>query len=287
MSERRKVTIRDLHQMKERGKKITALTAFDYSTATVLDEAGLDMVLVGDSLAMVALGYESTVPVTVEEMLHHCRAVRRGTRFALLVADMPFMSYNVSPEQAIANAGRFMKEALVDAVKIEGGAEMAATVESVVAAGIPVLGHVGLTPQTVSKLSGYRVQGKDAASACALVESARAVEEAGAFALVLEGLPAPLGEAITARLSIPTIGIGAGPGCDGQVLVTSDVLGLYPDLAPRFAKAYAQLGAAARRAVAEFRHEVEAGTFPDREHSYSMSEEELAKFKKMLEDFLG
>jgi 3-methyl-2-oxobutanoate hydroxymethyltransferase len=275
----RKLTILDLQGMKARGARLTMLTAFDYSTAVIIDEAGLEMVLVGDSLGMVALGYESTVPVTIEEMLHHCKAVRRGVKRAFLVADLPFMSYNVSREQAVRNAGRFMKEALVDAVKIEGGTQMAPTVEAVVAAGIPVLGHIGLTPQTVSLLSGYRVQGKDAASAQALIESALAVEAAGAFALVLECVPAELAGLITDRLSVPTIGIGAGPHCDGQVLVTSDVLGLYPRFTPRFAKPYARLGEEARRAMAAFKREVEAGAFPDADHSYSMDPAELARLK--------
>jgi 3-methyl-2-oxobutanoate hydroxymethyltransferase len=279
VEERRKVTIRGLQEMKARGHPITMLTAFDFSMASLIDQAGIDCVLVGDSLAMVALGYESTVPVTVEEMLHHCKAVRRGVRHAFLIADMPFMSYNVSHEQAIANCGRFMKEAGVEAVKLEGGAEMAATIEAVVQAGIPVLGHIGLLPQTVSKLSGYRVQGRDAAGALSLIKSALAVEEAGAFALVLECIPAPLAEIITGKLSIPTVGIGAGPRCDGQVLVTYDVLGLYPKQAPSFAKVYARLGDEAGRAVAAFKREVEAGAFPDKEHSYAMSEEELEKLK--------
>jgi 3-methyl-2-oxobutanoate hydroxymethyltransferase len=280
VEELRKVTILGLQRMKERGEKITMLTAFDYSSATLIDQAGIDMILVGDSLAMVALGYESTVPVTLGEMLHHCKAVRRGVRRSFLVADMPFMSYNVSREQAIANAGRFMKEAMVDAVKIEGGTEMAATVCALVEAGIPVLGHIGLTPQTISKLSGYRVQGKDAASARSLVEAALAVEAAGAFALVLECIPAALAEIITGKLNRPTIGIGAGPHCDGQVLVTSDLLGLYPKFTPSFAKVYAHLGEEARRAIAAFKREVQAQAFPDKEHSYSMSPEELAKLKQ-------
>ena len=280
MSERRKVTIRGLHRMNEQGKRITMLTAFDYSMARILDDAGLDMILVGDSLAMVALGYESTVPVTVEEMLHHCKAVRRGVREAFVVADLPFMSYQVSPEQAVITAGRFMKEALMDAVKLEGGAEMAPTIEAVVRAGVPVLGHIGLTPQYVSKLSGYRVQGKDAASARLLLDAAGAIEAAGAFALVIESVPAELAALITQQLSIPTIGIGAGPSCDGQVLVTYDVLGLYPEFTPRFAKVYARLGEEARRAVSTFRREVEAGEFPGREQSVSMSPEEMEKLKK-------
>ncbi|MFH0810553.1 MAG: 3-methyl-2-oxobutanoate hydroxymethyltransferase [Pseudomonadota bacterium] len=281
--ERRKITIRDLHDLKARGRRITMLTAFDYSLARFIDEAGIDMVLVGDSLAMVALGYESTVPVSMEEMLHHAKAVRRAVRHAFLVADMPFMSYNVTREQAIANAGRFAKEALADGVKLEGGREMAPTVRAVVEAGIPVLGHIGLTPQTVSKLSGYRVQGRDAASAGSLIDAALAIEAAGAFALVIEGVPAQLAEIITARLSIPTIGIGAGPGCDGQVLVTYDILGLFPDFTPRFAKAYARVGDEVRKALAAFRHEVEAGEFPSSAHSYSMSVQELEKLKKSEE----
>jgi 3-methyl-2-oxobutanoate hydroxymethyltransferase len=279
VGERRKVTILDLQGMKEQGRRITMLTAFDYSLATLIDEAGIDMVLVGDSLAMVALGYESTVPVTIDEMLHHGKAVRRGVRSAFLVADLPFMSYNVSRKLAIGNAGRFMKEALVDGVKLEGGTEMAATIEAVTAAGIPVLGHVGLTPQTVSKLSGYRLQGRDAASARALIDSALAVEEAGAFALVLECVPMELAAMITERLSIPTIGIGAGPRCDGQVLVTHDLLGLYPK-PPRFAKTYARLGEEAGRAIAAFKREVEAEKFPDREHYHSMDAKELEKLKR-------
>lgn len=279
MGERRKTTILDLQGMKERGKRITMLTAFDYSLAELLDQAGIDMILVGDSLAMVALGHENTVAVTVEEMLHHCKAVRRGVRGAMLVADMPFMSYHVSRQQAIANAGRFMKEAGSDAVKLEGGTEMAATIEAVVAAGIPVLGHIGLTPQTVSKLSGYRLQGRDADAARALIEAARAVEEAGAFALVVECVPAEVAALITERLRIPTIGIGAGPHTDGQVLVTYDVLGLYPKFSPRFAKAYANLGEEARRAVGAFLREVEAGEFPGPEHYQRMAPEELDRLK--------
>jgi 3-methyl-2-oxobutanoate hydroxymethyltransferase len=223
--EPKKISIPDLMAKKQAGEKITMLTAYDFSMASFIDQAGMDMILVGDSLGMVVLGYESTVPVTMEEMLHHCRAVRRGVRHAFLVGDMPFMSYNVSREEAIRNGGRFLKEAGCDAVKLEGGLEVADTVRAMVDAGLPVMAHIGLTPQTVSKLGGFRVQGKDQAAARRLLDSARTLESAGAFAVVMECIPDKLAGLISRSLTIPTIGIGAGPECDGQVLVTNDLLG--------------------------------------------------------------
>jgi 3-methyl-2-oxobutanoate hydroxymethyltransferase len=244
-----KLTIRDIIEKKRGGGKITALTAYDASFARLLDQAGIDILLVGDSLGMVVLGYDSTVPVTMAEMLHHARAVNRGRHRSLLVGDMPFLSYQSSTREAIRNGGRFLKEAGCDAVKVEGGLEMADIVQAMVRAGIPVMGHIGLTPQTASQLGGFRVQGRDADSARELLAAARALEESGAFALVLECIPDRLAQMITDRLAIPTIGIGAGSGCDGQVLVTHDLLGLFEKFVPRFVKTYANLAPAIKEAV--------------------------------------
>lgn len=265
-----KLTIRDIIEKKQGGGKITVLTAYDASFARLLDQAGIDILLVGDSLGMVVLGYDSTVPVTMAEMLHHARAVNRGRHRSLLVADMPFLSYQSSIREAIRNGGRFLKEAGCDAVKVEGGLEMADVVQAMVRAGIPVMGHIGLTPQTASQLGGFRVQGKDADSARELLAAARALEEAGAFALVLECIPDRLAQMITDRLAIPTIGIGAGPGCDGQVLVTHDLLGLFEKFVPRFVRTYANLAPAIKEAVASFREDVQAGAFPAAEHCFAM-----------------
>jgi 3-methyl-2-oxobutanoate hydroxymethyltransferase len=248
-------------------RRIVCLTAADCSMARIMDEAGVHLILVGDSLAMTVLGYETTLPVTVDEMLHHTAAVVRGTRRALVVADMPFMSYQVSAEQALANAGRFLKEAGAGAVKVEGGAFRAPLVRELVRNGIPVLGHIGLTPQSVRE-RGYAVQGRKSGEARALIEDAKALEKAGVFAIVLECMPAGVGRAITRAVRVPTIGIGAGPHCDGQILVTSDMLGLYSDLAPKFVKRYAELGKAARRAFQAYAREVEAGKFPNASHTY-------------------
>ncbi|MFH7320351.1 3-methyl-2-oxobutanoate hydroxymethyltransferase [Desulfurivibrio sp. D14AmB] len=258
----------DLLAKKQRGEKITMLTAHDAAFATLVDRAGVDLVLVGDSLGMVALGYDSTVPVTMAEMIHHARAVRRGVKNALLIGDMPFLSYQVDEKAAIANAGRFLKEAGCAAVKVEGGARIAATVAAVVRAGIPVMGHIGLTPQTAGQLGGFKVQGRDDGSAERLLHDAQALAEAGAFALVLECVPALLAQRISAAVAIPTIGIGAGPYCDGQVLVTHDLLGLFDRFVPRFAKQYAALAEQAGAALASFRDEVERGVFPAAEHSF-------------------
>ena len=273
--ERKKVSIPDLMAKKQAGEKITMLTAYDFSMASFIDQAEMDMILVGDSLGMVVLGYESTVPVTMEEMLHHCRAVRRGVRYAFVVGDMPFMSYNISREEAIRNAGRFLKETGCDAVKLEGGLEVADTVRAVVEAGIPVMAHIGLTPQTVSKLGGFRVQGRDRAAARRLMDSARALEAAGAFSVVMECIPEMLAELITRSLHVPTIGIGAGPACDGQVLVTNDMLGLYEKFLPKFVKQYIQLHPLIREALKEYAREVKTGGYPGPEHSFSMDPQDL------------
>lgn len=266
------------------GKKpLTMITAYTYAQARIVDEAGIDMILVGDSLANVCLGHETTLPVTVDQMIYHTAAVRRGTERALVIGDMPFLSYTVSVEEAIRNAGRFLKEASADAIKLEGGVEVAETVRAIVRAGIPVMGHVGLTPQTVSKLGGYKVQGRSAVAARHLADATSALEDAGAFAIVLECVPSDVSAEVTERLHIPTIGIGAGPKTDGQVLVFHDVLGLgRDDFAPRFVKRYAQLGALAVDAVKEFVSEVQGGAFPAAEHSFSMSSGEEEKLSGAL-----
>jgi 3-methyl-2-oxobutanoate hydroxymethyltransferase len=274
-----KVSILDLAEKKKQGTKITMLTAYDFAMASMIDQVGIDTILVGDSLGMVVLGYDSTVPVTMEDMLHHCKAVRRGVSRALLIGDMPFMSYQVSIPQAIENAGRFIKEAGCDAVKLEGGAEMADTVKAIVDAGIPVCAHIGLTPQTATKLGGFKVQGKDAESARAMMESAKALDRAGAFLMVMECIPSPLAAEITKTVALGTIGIGAGPDCDGQVLVTNDLLGLFEKFIPKFVKQYSQLAPQIKAALAEYVKEVQAGTFPGPEHQFGMAQEELSKIK--------
>ncbi len=263
-----KTTTATLLEMKRQGEKITVLTAYDWATAKLLDESGVDVLLVGDSLGMVMLGLENTLSVTMEDMLHHCRAVARGAQRTLLVGDMPFMSYQVSPEQALVNAGRFLQEAGMHAVKVEGGREILPAVRKMTQSGIPVLGHVGLTPQHVHQLGGFKVQGRTDAAAQRIREDAAALEEAGAFGLVLECVPAPLAQVISDQLTIPTIGIGAGPGCDGQVLVFHDVVGLYDRFTPKFVKKYAQVGTLMRDAVREYVQEVKAGTFPGEEHVF-------------------
>ena len=249
-------------------QKIVCLTAYDYSTARIVDAAGIQLILVGDSLAMTMLGYETTLPVSMDEMVHHTRAVVRGVKEALVVADMPFMSYQVSTEQAIANAGRFIKEAGAGAVKIEGGAIRASLVRALVDNGIPVLGHIGLTPQSIREMGGYKVQGRQGGEARRLRADAKALEKVGVFALVLECVPETLGKEISRAVRIPTIGIGAGVGCDGQILVTHDLLGLYPDFTPKFAKQYADLGTQMKRAFESYRRDVESGRFPGKEHTY-------------------
>ncbi len=255
-------TIHTIAQYKARGERIAMLTAYDHATARLLDDAGIPLLLVGDSLGMVVLGYDSTLPVTLDDILHHTRAVVRGTRRALVVADLPFMTYQVSPEEALRNAGRLLAEGGCQAVKLEGGATMAPTVRRLVEAGIPVMGHLGLTPQSVNQLGGYRAQGKTAAAAQRLLDDALALQDAGAFALVLEVIPAEVAATITATLRIPTIGIGAGAGCDGQVQVINDILGLSSDYLPRHARAYASLATTIRQAAEAYRQDVESGSFP-------------------------
>jgi 3-methyl-2-oxobutanoate hydroxymethyltransferase len=275
--DRKKVTIADLQQKKEAGRKITMMTAYDYSTANLVDQAGIDTILVGDSLGMVMLGYNSTVPVTMDEMIHHCKAVYRGAKYGFIIGDMPFMSYQVNIDEAVKNAGRFMKEAGCDCIKLEGGSEMVHVVKAIVNAGIPVCAHIGLTPQTATKLSGFKVQGKDAESAKKLINSAKDLEEAGAFMIVMECIPDLLGAKITMELNIPTIGIGAGKDCDGQVLVYHDLVGLFERFTPKFVKQYINLAPKIRKALIQFREEVETGTFPGPEHSFAMKEEEAGK----------
>ncbi len=274
VSQRKKVTTHMFREKKERGDPITMLTAYDYPTASAMDQAGVDSILVGNSLAMVVLGYENTLPVTMEEMLHHCRAVARGAKLALLVGDMPFMSYQVSVEEAVRNAGRFLQQGSMDAVKLEGGRERAAAVRAITGAGIPVMGHLGLTPQSVHQLGGFRAQGKTAAAAKRLLEDAFLLEDAGCFSLVLESVPARLAELVSQRIHIPTIGIGAGAGCDGQVLVSHDLLGLFDRFTPKFVKQYANFHAEMERAFGEYIEDVQAKTFPGAEHSVDMAEEE-------------
>jgi 3-methyl-2-oxobutanoate hydroxymethyltransferase len=270
-----KITVPELLQRKasavtspENSKKIVCLTAYDYPTARLLDEAGVDVILVGDSVAMVALGYDSTLPVTLDEMLHHARAVRRGTKRALLVADMPFGSYHSETTESLRNAVRFVKEASVEAVKVEGGERRLELIARLTEAEIPVMGHVGLTPQSVNALGGYRVQGKTTDSAEQLLRDARAVEAAGAFAVVLEAVPRELAAQITRELRIPTIGIGAGPDCDGQILVVHDLLGLTFDQTPKFARRYANVGEAIANAVRGYCEDVRKGNFPSDSESY-------------------
>jgi 3-methyl-2-oxobutanoate hydroxymethyltransferase len=271
---RKKVSTLELRRKKQRGEVITMLTAYDYPTALLVDRAGLDVILVGDSLGMVVLGYQNTLPVTMEDMLHHCKAVARGAQSALLIGDMPFMSYQVSPEEALRNAGRFLQEAGMDAVKLEGGQERLEAIHLIVSAGIPVMGHIGLTPQSVNQLGGYRPQGRNGKEALHLLEDALALEEAGCFSIVLESLPSRLAALISEKLEIPTIGIGAGPDCDGQVLVTHDLLGLFDRFTPRFVKKYADLYNQMLNAFQVYRDEVLNHQFPAAEHCVDMPEDE-------------
>ena len=280
----KKTTILDLQNKKNNGQPITMLTAYDYPTAQLVDAAEIDTILVGDSLGMVVLGYKSTVPVTMAEMLHHCQAVARGAQRAFLIGDMPFMSYQADSGEAVRNAGRFLKEGGMDSVKLEGGREMVPAIKAIIAAGIPVLGHIGLTPQSQSKLGGYRVQGRTAAAAIELLEDALALQDAGCFGIVLEAVPAVVAAEISQRIEIPTIGIGAGAGCDGQVLVLHDLLGLYDRLQPRFVKQYASLRQTIIDAFLTFRAEVNQRDFPAHEHTYAMKAEEEQAFLNWLEE---
>jgi 3-methyl-2-oxobutanoate hydroxymethyltransferase len=261
-------TTADIKKMKASGEKITMLTAYDYAISSLLDECNIDIILVGDSLGNVVLGYDTTLPVTMEDMLHHTKAVSRGVQRAMVVADMPFLSYQVSDHEAIRNAGRLLKEANAQAVKLEGGREFADTVRKITAAGIPVMAHLGLTPQSIHQLGGYKVQGKKEDAARIIIDDARILEEAGAFAVVLECIPESLGAEISEALTIPTIGIGAGVHCDGQVLVINDLLGISEKFTPKFVKKYANLNGEIKKAVKNYIGEVKHGNFPDSEHSF-------------------
>ncbi len=275
-----RVSINKIKEMKQKGEKISMLTAYDYVTAKIVDEAGVPLILVGDSLGMVVLGYESTIPVTIEEMLHHTRAVVRGTSKALVVGDMPFMTYHVSVEDALRNAARFIQEAGTQAVKLEGGVTVAEKVRRIVDCGIPVMGHIGLTPQSINQFGGHKIQGKTPEVAARLLEDARALDDAGAFAIVLETVPAPLAALITRKISIPTIGIGAGINCDGQVQVINDILGSYTDFVPKHAKQYAKLVDIMSSAISEYHDEVKSGKFPTDAQSFSMDESILVEIDK-------
>lgn len=276
-----RTTILDIQKMTERGERIPMVTAYDYTSAQIVDRAGIPMILVGDTLGMVVLGYPTTVPVTINDMLHHCKAVVRGSQNALVIGDLPFLTYS-SPDDALRHAGRLLQEAGVQAVKLEGGAAFAPTVHRLVEAGIPVMGHLGLTPQSVNQLGGMRVQGRRANQARRLIEDALALEEAGAFAVVLELVPAELSAEISSRLRAPTIGIGAGPGCDGQVQVWHDILGLYTDFVPRHARRYANLADTIGDALRQYAAEVREEEFPTQEHSSTIKSEELQEALRQL-----
>ena len=269
------LTLTDIKEKKKTGEKIVMLTAYDFGMASFIDQTQVDMILVGDSLGMVVLGYESTIPVTLEEMLHHCKAVKRGVKNTIIVGDMPFLTYHISPEDAIRNAGRFIKEGMCQAVKLEGGVNVAPTIERLTTAGIPVMAHIGLTPQTAANMGGFKVQGRDLESAKKLFEDAKAVTESGAFSLLLECIPTAISKAITETVSIPTIGIGAGPYCDGQVLVTNDILGTFEKFLPKFAKQYVNLAPEIKKALSDFVQDVRGNKFPDEQHSFGGGEEAL------------
>ncbi|MDR7868445.1 MAG: 3-methyl-2-oxobutanoate hydroxymethyltransferase [Sporomusaceae bacterium] len=274
---KQKVTIPSLKEMKEQGKKIRMVTAYDYPTGILVDKTDIELILVGDSLGMVVLGYDGTVPVTMDEMIHHCKATVRGAKNTLIVGDLPFGSYNMSISDAVYNATRMMKEGGADCIKLEGGLTVVETVRAIVNGGIPVMAHIGLTPQTASALGGFKVQGKDTAAAERMINEALKLEEAGAFAIVLEAIPAPLAEIITKKLTIPTIGIGAGVHCDGQVLVTHDLIGLFDRFVPKFVKQYANVSQDIVAAFNAYAEEVATGKFPGPEHSFTMKDEVLKR----------
>jgi 3-methyl-2-oxobutanoate hydroxymethyltransferase len=284
LQDRKKVTTLTLKTKKENKQAITMMTAYDYPTALLVDQAGIDTILVGDSLGMVVLGYDNTLPVTMEDMLHHCKAVARGAKTPLLIGDMPFMSYQINTEEAVRNAGRFLQEAGMDAVKLEGGRERSAAIQAIVETGIPVMGHIGLTPQSVNQLGGFRAQGTLSVTAKRLLEDAQILEESGCFGVVLESIPWQLAELITEHISIPTIGIGAGNKCDGQVLVLHDVLGLFDRFRPRFAKTYTNLHDIILQALVEYKTEVESFSFPSEEYSTVMQDKEWVKLLNQIKD---
>jgi 3-methyl-2-oxobutanoate hydroxymethyltransferase len=272
-------TVNQVREAKRKGEKLVTLTAYDYTTARIIDEAGIPLILVGDSLGMVVLGYESTIPVTMEEMLHHTRAVVRGTKSAMVIGDMPFMTYHVSTDTALRNAGRFIQEGGAQAVKLEGGVNVAEKVKRIVECGIPVMGHIGMTPQSVNQFGGFKLQGKTEESAMRLFDDALALEQAGAFAVVLETIPAQLARVITEKVGIPTIGIGAGPDCDGQVQVSNDILGSFTEFVPKHTRRYANLSEIIRGAVIQYRDEVRSRVFPTGEQSYTIDEGLLTGLK--------
>ncbi len=275
-----RITINQIKDMKQKGEKITMLTAYDYSTAKIVDEVGIPLILVGDSLGMVVLGYESPIPVTMEDMLHHTKAVVRGTKQAMVVGDMPFMTYHINIDETLKNAARFIQGGGAQAIKLEGGITVAEKVRRIVECGIPVMGHIGLTPQSIHQFGGFKVQGRTPEAAVKMLKDAQALEEAGAFAIVLETVPTPLATLITRKISIPTIGIGAGIGCDGQVQVINDILGSFADFVPKHAKQYAKLTDIMSSAITEYYNEVKAGTFPTAKQSFSMDESILAELAK-------
>lgn len=278
-----KQSVLTFKKMKEDGKKISMLTAYDYSTAKLMDEAGIHGILVGDSLGNVMLGYEDTIPVTMQDMITFGSAVSRGAKNALVVIDLPFMSYQISTAQALENAGRLMKEAGADAVKLEGGASVCPQIKAITDAGIPVMAHIGLTPQSVNVFGGFKIQGKSRETALKLIEDAKNVEEAGAFAVVLEGIPSSVAEIITNSINIPTIGIGAGAECDGQILVNQDMFGMFSDFTPKFVKRYAEIGKEMKRAIADYMEEVEDGVFPAECNQYKISDDIMLELRKEVE----
>jgi 3-methyl-2-oxobutanoate hydroxymethyltransferase len=277
-----KVTVLDVQQAKKEGRKLVMCTAYDYPFGLMADEAGMDMVLVGDSLGMVVMGLDGTVEVTMEHMIHHIKAVVRGCKGPLIVGDMPFMSYNTSVREAIQNAGRLMKEGGCEAIKLEGGVDFALTIQAIVKAGVPVQGHIGLTPQTASALGGFKMQGRDALAAKRIVEDAKALEDAGVFSMILEAVPAALGQLVAEAVKVPVIGIGAGPDVDGQVLVTYDMIGLFEKFVPKFVKQYTQIRKTVLEALKEYKEDVVAVTFPGPEHSFKMPDEALEQLKKLV-----
>lgn len=279
----KKVSILDVQQAKEENRKLTMMTAYDYPFGLLADEAGIDIVLVGDSLGMVVMGLEGTVEVNMEHMIHHIRAVARGCKHPFIVGDMPFMSYNTSIRDAIMNAGRLLKEGGCESIKLEGGVDFAPTIAAIVRAGIPVQGHIGLTPQTASALGGFKMQGRDAAAAKQIIDDAKALEDAGVFSMILEAVPAPLGKLVAEAVKVPVIGIGAGPDVDGQVLVTHDMIGLFDKFVPKFVKQYTNIRKVILEALSEYKDEVIKVKFPAPEHSFKMPEEALEKLKKLIE----
>jgi len=278
----KKITIQDIKQAKKDHRKLVMVTAYDYPFGLMADEAGVDIVLVGDSLGMVVMGLDGTVAVTMDHMIHHIKAVVRGCKSPLIVGDMPFMSYNTSVREAIINAGRLMKEGGCDVVKLEGGVDFAPTIQAIVKAGIPVQGHIGLTPQTASALGGFKMQGKDAKAAKRIVDDAKALEDAGVFSMILEAVPAPLGEIIAEAVSVPVIGIGAGRQVDGQVLVTHDMIGLFDKFVPKFVKQYTQIRPIIIEAMKAYKEDVTRETFPALEHSFGMPDKTLDELKKIV-----